>query len=70
MLDDIEKTIPARPVRPRPARPAHRLALALPRPPYFVTNRTARTTVERVTRFTAAPGIAKLPAIFASALRG
>lgn len=31
-----------------------------PRPPYFVTNQTSRTTIERVTRFTAAPGIAKL----------
>jgi hypothetical protein len=41
-----------------------------PRPPYFVTNRTGRTTLERVTRFTTAPGITGLPAVFASALRG
>ena len=33
-----------------------------PRPPYFATNRTSRTTIRRATRFTAKPGITKLPA--------
>ncbi|MFH9836228.1 MULTISPECIES: hypothetical protein [unclassified Streptomyces] len=41
-----------------------------PRPPYFVTNRTARTTVERLTAHTTAPGWRRLPGIFLSALRG
>ncbi|MFE0516007.1 hypothetical protein [Streptomyces sp. NPDC058964] len=40
------------------------------KPSYFVTNRTGRTTLERVTRFTTAPNPARLPAVFASALRG
>lgn len=72
MLDekDIEKTVLRAPFTPAPRGLFTGDPSLSPRPPYFVTNRTARTTVERVTRFTAAPGLLKLPAIFASALRG
>lgn len=35
-----------------------------------MTNRTGLTTVRLVTHFTAAPSPARLPAVFASALRG
>ena len=70
MLEDVEKTVVRTPFAPAPrvlltARPA-----LSPKPPYFVTNRTALTTAERLVRFTAAPALAKLPGIFASALRG
>jgi acyl-CoA reductase-like NAD-dependent aldehyde dehydrogenase len=70
MLEDVQKTVIRAPFAPAPrvlltARPA-----LSPKPPYFVTNRTARTTAERLVRFTAAPAIAKLPGVFASALRG
>ena len=41
-----------------------------PKPPYFVTNRTANTTIARLTAYTAAPNPLRLPGIFASALRG
>jgi len=58
-----------------PFRPAPRsvingeLALS-PKPPWFVTNRTAATTGRRLVEFTAEPSWQRLPGIFASALRG
>ncbi|MGW6559302.1 aldehyde dehydrogenase family protein [Streptomyces hydrogenans] len=68
--DDIEKTVLRAPFAPAP-RGLFTGSLSLsPRPPYFVTNRTGATTLKRVTRFTAAPSLAKLPGIFATALRG
>lgn len=70
MLQDIEKTVVRAPFAPAPRGLFTGSPSLSPRPPYFVTNRTGRTTLERVTRFTTAPGIAQLPAVFASALRG
>ncbi|WP_042424258.1 aldehyde dehydrogenase family protein [Streptacidiphilus anmyonensis] len=70
MLEDVEKTVLRAPFAPFPRGLFTGSPSLSPRPPYFVTNRTARTTVERVVHFTAAPGFAKLPAVFASALRG
>jgi aldehyde dehydrogenase (NAD(P)+) len=70
LLDKAERTV----VR-GPFRPSHRSWAAgeftlSPKPPWFVTNRTQATTGRRLTRFAAKPGWAKLPGIFASALRG
>ncbi|MFJ9805500.1 aldehyde dehydrogenase family protein [Streptomyces wuyuanensis] len=70
MLEDIEKTVLRAPFTPAPRGLVTGDMSLSPRPPYFVTNRTALTTVERVTRFTAAPGVMKLPALLVSALRG
>lgn len=70
MLEDIEKTVLRAPFTPAPRGLLTGDPSLSPRPPYFVTNRTALTTVERVTRFTAAPGLRKLSAVLASALRG
>ncbi|MFH8769898.1 aldehyde dehydrogenase family protein [Streptomyces sp. NPDC017958] len=70
MLEGVEKTVLRAPFAPAPRGLATREPSLSPRPPYFVTNRTALTTVERLTRFTAAPSALKLPALFASALRG
>jgi aldehyde dehydrogenase (NAD(P)+) len=42
----------------------------LPKPPWFVTNKTAATTGQRLVDFEAAPSPFKLPGIFASALMG
>lgn len=71
MLDDVEKTVVRAPFAPAPRALVTASPSLSPKPPYFVTNRTARMTVERLVRFTAAaPAIAKLPGIFASALRG
>ena len=41
-----------------------------PKPPWFVNNRTSATTGRLLVDFAGAPGWGKLPAIFASALRG
>ncbi|WP_405009132.1 aldehyde dehydrogenase family protein [Kitasatospora sp. NBC_01539] len=70
MLEDVEKTVLRAPFAPAPRGLFTGSPSLSPRPPFFVTNRTARTTVERVTRFTAAPGLSKLPAVLVSALRG
>ncbi len=70
MLEDIEKTVVRAPFAPTPRGLFTGSPSLSPRPPYFVTNRTGRTTLARITRFTTARGIAQLPAIFASALRG
>jgi hypothetical protein len=58
LLDHTERTVVHGPFRP------------LPKPPWFVDNRTAATTGRRLSRFAARPRWRALPAIFASALRG
>ncbi|MFG2576296.1 aldehyde dehydrogenase family protein [Streptomyces sp. NPDC048481] len=70
LLEDVEKSVIRSPFAPAPRGLFTGSPSLAPRPPYFVTNRTALTTVERLTRFTAAPSVAKLPGLFASALRG
>lgn len=42
----------------------------LPKPPWFVTNRTAEVTTRRVAEFAMNPGWRHLPGIFAAAIRG
>ncbi len=58
LLDRTERTVVYGPFRP------------LPKPPWFVDNRTAATTGRRLSRFAARPRWRALPAIFASAIRG
>ncbi|WP_406411747.1 aldehyde dehydrogenase family protein [Streptomyces sp. NBC_01614] len=70
MLEDIEKTVLRAPFAPAPRGLLTGSPSLSPKPPYFVSHRTGRITLERVTRFTTAPGISRLPAVFASALRG
>jgi acyl-CoA reductase-like NAD-dependent aldehyde dehydrogenase len=70
MLEDVEKTVVRGPFAPAPRALLTATPSLSPKPPYFVTNRTAVTTVERLVQFTAAPAIAKLPGVFAAALRG
>ncbi|MFJ8660575.1 aldehyde dehydrogenase family protein [Streptomyces sp. NPDC093795] len=70
MLEDVEKTVLRAPFTPAPRGLVTGDVSLSPRPPYFVTHRTALTTVQRLTRFTAAPSLTKLPALLASALRG
>ncbi|MFJ5788388.1 aldehyde dehydrogenase family protein [Streptomyces hydrogenans] len=70
MLEDVEKTVLRAPFAPAPRGLFTGSPSISPRPPFYVTNKTALTTIRRVTAFTAAPSLAKLPGIFASALRG
>lgn len=70
LLDRVERTVVRGPFRPAPrALLCGELTLS-PKPPWFVTNRTAEVTARRLTAFAAAPRVRALPAIFAAALRG
>ncbi|WP_338079834.1 aldehyde dehydrogenase family protein [Antrihabitans stalactiti] len=70
LLDGVERTVVRGPFRPAPRSILTGQFALTPKPPWFVDNRTAATTGRRLTNFTASPGWSKLPAIFASALRG
>lgn len=70
MLEDIEKTVLRAPFAPAPRGLFTGSPSLSPRPPYFATNRTGRTTMRRLTGFTTAPKAWNLPGIFLSALRG
>ena len=70
LLDHVERTVVRGPFREFPRSLLTGKASLSPRPPWFVTNRTARRTGELLTRFSANPGWRRLPALFASALRG
>ncbi len=66
MLEDVEKSVLYGPFRGLP----RALNLAPPSPPWFVTNKTAATTMRRLTKFAINPSVIHLPGIFASALTG
>lgn len=70
LLDGPERTVVRGPFRPAPRSLLHGELAISPKPPWFVTNRTAATTGRLLTRFAADPGWGKLPGIFASALLG
>ena len=70
LLDDTERTVVTGPFRPLPRSILHGERSISPKPPWFVTNRTAATTGRRLTGFAAHPRWTALPAIFTSALRG
>ena len=70
LFDRPQKTVVRAPFRPFPAGLAHGSLHLSPKPPWFVTNRTAKTTARRLTEFAARPSPEKLPGIFYSALRG
>ncbi|TSD97255.1 aldehyde dehydrogenase [Skermania sp. ID1734] len=70
LLEKPERTVVRGPFRPSPrALWAGELTLS-PKPPWFVTNRTAATTGERLTKFAGNPNWLLIPGLFASALRG
>lgn len=70
LIDSPERTVVRGPFRPSPRSLLHREASISPKPPWFVDNRTAARTGRLLTGFAGAPSWTKLPAIFASALRG
>ncbi|MEU5239436.1 hypothetical protein ACH4UR_25550 [Streptomyces lydicus] len=69
-LDGPERTVVRGPFQPAPRALLHGKTILSPKPPWFVTNRTATTTGRLLTDFTATPRWSALPKIFASALRG
>ena len=70
LLAHTERTVVRGPFRPFPRSVATGQLTISPRPPWFVTNKTAAVTGRRLARFAGGPSWAKLPGIFASALRG
>jgi aldehyde dehydrogenase (NAD(P)+) len=70
MFDEPLKTVVTGPFRPFPRSILHGEPTLFPKPPWFLTNKTAATTARLLTEFAGDPAVAKLPAVFASALRG
>ncbi|MFB6550754.1 aldehyde dehydrogenase family protein [Streptomyces sp. NPDC056405] len=70
MLEDVEKTVLRAPFAPFPRGLFTGSPSLSPRPPYYVTNRTGRSTMARLTAYATDPRPTRLPGIFASALRG
>ena len=69
LLDDVERTVVRGPFRPFPRSALGGEFALSPKPPWFVSARSAHTTGELLTRFAASPSWARLPRIFASAFR-
>ncbi|MEO6021340.1 MAG: aldehyde dehydrogenase family protein [Knoellia sp.] len=69
LLEDTERTVVRGPFRPFPRSFAGGEFSLSPKPPWFVSARSARRTGQLLTRFAAKPSWAKLPGIFASAFR-
>lgn len=70
LIDGAERTVVRGPFRPLPRSLINGELSISPKPPWFVTNKTAASTGKLLTAFAGAPSWSKLPAIFASALRG
>ncbi|MGW6560244.1 aldehyde dehydrogenase family protein [Streptomyces hydrogenans] len=70
LLEDVEKTVLRAPFAPAPRGLLTGSPSLSPRPPYFVTSRTGRATMERLTAHAADGRPARLPGILLSALRG
>lgn len=70
LLEKTEKTVVRGSFYPFPRTWLHGDPAFLPRPPWFVTNKTAQATARRVAYFALDPRLWRLPGIFASALRG
>ena len=70
MLEDVEKTVLRAPFAPSPRGLFTGSPSLSPRPPYYITNRTGRTTMERLTKYATDPRPTRLPGLLTSALRG
>jgi aldehyde dehydrogenase (NAD(P)+) len=70
LIAETERTVVHGPFRPAPRSLRHGELSLTPKPAWFVSNRTAATTGRRLTEFALRPRWRRLPAIFASALRG
>lgn len=70
LFDKPQKSVVRQSFYPSPRAALHADFTLLPKPPWFVTNKTAATTGRRLVAFEADPGVLRLPGIFASALLG
>ena len=69
LLDHTERTVVTGPFRPFPRSVVHGEFALFPKPPWFVTARSAARTGELLTRFAQKPSWLKMPGIFLSAFR-
>lgn len=69
LIDSAERTVVKGPFRPFPRSFAHGEFALFPKPPWFVTARSAKRTGQLLSEFVAKPSWAKMPAIFISAFR-
>jgi aldehyde dehydrogenase (NAD(P)+) len=69
LLDHAERTVVTGPFRPFPRSIGGGEFALFPKPPWFVTARSATRTGELLTRFAQKPSWLKMPAIFVSAFR-
>jgi len=70
MLDRPQKNVLWAPFRPFPRSARHGALTMAVKPPWFLGNATSLDTARRFTHFAADPDARRLPALFASALRG
>ncbi|HOC43823.1 MAG TPA: aldehyde dehydrogenase family protein [Thermoanaerobaculales bacterium] len=70
LIEGSQKTVARASFYPFPRSWVHGNLSLLPKPPWFVTNRTAHITARRVAGVAADPAWRRIPGIFASALRG
>ena len=70
LLSGAERTVVRGPFRPAPRSVLHGELALSPRPPWFVTSRTAATTGRLLTEFAARPRWSAMPSIVLSAMRG
>jgi len=70
LFDKPQKTVARGPFYPFPRSWLHGDHSLLPKPPWFVTNRTAHVTARRVATIAVDPRLRRIPGIFSSALRG
>ncbi|GAA1724141.1 aldehyde dehydrogenase family protein [Isoptericola hypogeus] len=69
LVDATERTVVTGPFRPFPRSVAHGELALFPKPPWFVTARSAAGTGRRLAAFAARPGWLRMPAVFAAAFR-
>ena len=70
LLEDPQRTVIRGPFRPFPRSLAGRELSLFPKPPWFVTARTAASTGRALTRYAAKPSLLRMIPVFASAFRG
>ncbi|WP_241986627.1 hypothetical protein [Cryobacterium psychrophilum] len=69
LIDSAERTVVTGPFRPFPRSFAHGEFALFPKPPWFVTARSAQKAGALLAAFAAKPSWAKMPGIFISAFR-
>ena len=69
LIDSPERAVAYGPFRPFPRSFAGGEAALFPKPPWFVTARSARTTGERLVNYARKPSWLRMPAVFSSAFR-